>query len=139
MIYGQRWYDKLLHRLGLMTVSEHNYEVAVVKGRIADSYESYIKEAYEERDAMIAENERCAGLMHDVQRQMDWSFESLRNAQDTLYDAWVELNDDHPKTAKYILDTYFRDGDDDFCDGGDDDALCTETPPADSGGVPEEP
>jgi hypothetical protein len=134
-----RWYDKLLQWLGLMTVARHDYEVAVVKYMIAERYESYIEEARAERDELVAENERCAGLMSDFQQQVDWSFADLRRADGTLYDAWVELNNGHPETAKHLLDTYFRDDDDDFCDGGDDDALCTETAPADSGGVPEEP
>lgn len=119
-----RWYDKLLQWLGLMTVARHDRKV---------------EEAYAERDVLIAENERCAGLMSDLQQQADWSFADLRRAQGLLYETWVELNDGHTETAKHLLDTYFRDDDDDFCDGGDDDALCTETPPADSGGVPEEP
>lgn len=140
MIYKQHWYEPLLQCLGLMSVDRHNYEVSVVKGKIAESYDSYIKEAYAERDELIEENERVAGLIQGIRGELIWKEKALRRANDTMYEVRVELNDDHPATAKKILDEYFYDEDDfDFDDGGDDDALCSETAPDDSGGVPQEP
>lgn len=138
-----KWYDKLLEALGLMRISRHRADLHEKDLEYTKSLQHY-KEFLEASDEKLIEENEAAALRiesykNSLAAQNSWIDTYRQELFNLMTKCWDTEDAALTAYCDQLESKYF---DYDYVpeeEEGDADALCSETPPEDSGEVPADP